>query len=325
MNFQRLFLTSEKEDREMSFIKWVGGKSKLLNKVVPKLINEIKPGTTYLDPFIGSGSVLIELMTEYEKKGGKLNEVDWRVNDVNKELITSFLMIKFDVENLIKLLNRLELKYVETEKKDELYYLMRDYYNEMISGEDITLLFVSDLGIDEGDEILNEIDDLLNLSIASLFIFLNKTCFRGLYRVNKNGSFNVPFGNYKNPKLVNPEELRRLSYMFRYVKFYDSDYKTLLEHNMKSTTIIYLDPPYFDTFNDYSNINFNHDDFYGVIKMMNSKNDVHLVISNSFTFSEKYDLSEFEVEEIMINDKINSKSPNSSRKEIIAISKNKVI
>ena len=309
----------------MSFIKWVGGKSKLLNKVVPKLINEIKPGTTYLEPFIGSGSVLIELMTEYEKKGGKLNEVDWRVNDVNKELITSFLTINFDVENLIKLLNRLELKYVETEKKDELYYLMRDYYNEMISGVDTTLLFISDLGIDEDDEILNEIDDLLNLSIASLFIFLNKTCFRGLYRVNKNGSFNVPFGNYKNPKLANPEELRRLSYLFRYVKFYDSDYKTFLKHNMKSPTIIYLDPPYFDTFNDYSNINFNHDDFYDIIKMINSKNNVHLVISNSFAFSEKYDLSEFEVEELMINDKINSKSPNSSRKEIIAMSKNKVI
>lgn len=306
----------------MSFIKWVGGKSKLLNKVVPKLINEIKPGITYLEPFIGSGSVLIELMIEYEKKGGKLNEVDWKVNDVNKELITSFLMIKFDVENLIMMLNRLEMKYTETEKKDELYYLMRDYYNELINGEDVSLLFVSDLGIDENDEILNEIDDLLNLSIASLFIFLNKTCFRGLYRVNKNGSFNVPFGNYKNPKLANPEELRRLSYLFKFVKFYDSDYKTFLEHNMKSTTIIYLDPPYFDTFNDYSNTNFSHDDFYDVIKMMNSKNNVHLVISNSFAFSEKYDLSEFEVEEITINDKINSKSPNSSRKEIIAISKN---
>ena len=94
---------------------------------------------------------------------------------------------------------------------------------------------------------------------------------------------------------------------------------------MKSPTIIYLDPPYFDTFNDYSNINFNHDDFYDIIKMINSKNNVHLVISNSFAFSEKYDLSEFEVEELMINDKINSKSPNSSRKEIIAMSKNKVI
>ena len=212
------FSLFEKEERIecKPFIKWVGGKGQLLpeiNKLYPielgKTINK------YAEIFIGGGAVLFDILSKY-----RLDEV--YISDKNLELINTYKSIRDNIDILIKSLKEMEEEYISLDDEDRkiYYYKKRQEYNSL------------KINIEEN-----------NIEKASLFIFLNKTCFNGLYRVNKKGEFNVPMGAYKNPKICDKENLKNVSKALKNVKIIYADYRES-ESFIDEKTFVYIDPPY---------------------------------------------------------------------------------
>ena len=303
----------------MTFVKWVGGKSKLLSKIVPKIMQSIDSSMKikYVDPFVGGGSVLISILEHYSSNPN----IQFVANDLNKQLIITYEMIKNNVKLLIYSLTVLQ-KIIDDNLNESLYMSFRETYNEIITNDnedDIMYLcsdFISQYSLMKEQDEPSILDT--KLTTSSLFIFLNKTCFRGLYRVNKSGKFNVPFGHYKHPTLFDARYLRRLNVLFQRVEFSNTEYQNVLS-DLSPNDVAYLDPPYIDTFNDYNSKTFNHQQFFSII----DSSPAHIVFSNSVSFLNTYPniTDKYEIETLSITDKINSKSPNSERLEILASKK----
>jgi DNA adenine methylase len=199
------------------FVKWAGGKNQLLNNIrqtyPSSLGKEIKK---YAEPFVGGGAVLFDILSNYD-----IDEV--YISDINAELINTYKIIRDDVDMLIKMLEVFQNEYKpkDTDKRKVYYYKKRNKFNDLkINGDKST-----------------------NIEKAALFIFLNKTCFNGLYRVNKKGLFNVPMGAYKNPSICDKENLRNISKVLKKVNIVCADYKES-ESFIDSNTLVYFDPPY---------------------------------------------------------------------------------
>lgn len=205
------------QNRIKPFVKWAGGKGSLLNQLNNYYPLELKNGKIeyYIEPFVGGGAVLIDILQNYDVK-------EAYAFDINIDLINSYNVIKNNVEELITNLKLLEKEYLSLEKDDrkEYFYNMRKQYNSYRITK-----------------------DEMSLQKAIEFIFLNRTCFNGLYRVNKNGDFNVPMGNYKNPTICDEENLRALSELIKNVNFEYEDYKASQKY-IKKNTFVYFDPPY---------------------------------------------------------------------------------
>lgn len=205
------------QNRIKPFVKWAGGKGSLLNQLNNYYPLELKNGEIecYIEPFIGGGAVLIDILQNYKVK-------EAYAFDINLDLINSYNIIKNNVEELIFNLKLLENEYLSLEKDDrkEYFYNIRKQYNSYRLTK-------------------NE----MSLQKATEFIFLNRTCFNGLYRVNKNGDFNVPMGNYKNPTICDEDNLKALSELIKNVNFEYGDYKTSQKY-IKKNTFVYFDPPY---------------------------------------------------------------------------------
>ena len=201
------------------FVKWAGGKSGLLSQLenlLPQDFDMLKD-VTYIEPFVGGGAMLFHMLRKHK------NIKKAVINDIDVDLIRCFELIAKNPRVLIRRLREMEILYYrcsENEKND-LYYLYRDRYN----GEDI----------DQDEK-------------AALFIFLNHTCFNGLYRVNKNGKFNVPFGRYKYPNICNEAllmENHRLLSSVNLIIRTPGDYKLIVRNlSRRHTNFVYLDPPY---------------------------------------------------------------------------------
>lgn len=195
------------------FVKWVGGKSQLLDEIREKYPSKIEK---YCEPFVGGGAVLFDILNNYQPK-------EILINDINKELINTYLQIKNNCSEMIVRLCDLKNIYVNqsVEKNKEMFYQKRARYNELkISG-----------------------NKQKNLEKAVLFIFLNKTCFNGLYRVNKKGEFNVPFNNAKNPLICDEDNLKACSELLKNVEMKVGDYKEC-KNFIDGKTFVYIDPPY---------------------------------------------------------------------------------
>lgn len=205
------------QNRIKPFVKWAGGKGSLLNQLNNYYPLELKNGEIecYIEPFIGGGAVLIDILQNYRVK-------EAYAFDINLDLINSYNIIKNNVDELISNLKLLEKEYLSLEKDDrkEYFYNIRKQYNSY-----------------------RLIKDKMSSQKATEFIFLNRTCFNGLYRVNKNGDFNVPMGNYKNPTICDEENLKALSELIKNVNFEYGDYKTSQKY-IKKNTFVYFDPPY---------------------------------------------------------------------------------
>jgi len=206
-NTQRTDFTYNKSaqiTKPKPFVKWVGGKRQLIQQF--KDLGVLPPAgfdfnkNTYYEPFVGGGAVFFEL-------GPKNAEL----SDMNLELVTTYNIIKTDVEALIKELNRNKYEY-DKEK------------------------FLRIRAID--------INRLSELEIAARFIYLNRTAFNGMYRVNSSGKFNVPFGRYDDPLICDEQNLRAVSSVLQSVKIKYQDYKAVLD-NAKRGDFVYFDPPYY--------------------------------------------------------------------------------
>lgn len=243
------------------FVKWAGGKGSLipqLKKFYPfELDNTII--NKYVEPFVGGGAVLINILQKYEIK-------EAYAFDINIDLINCYNVIKKDVEKLISELNKKEKEYLklENKKREEFFYAIRNEYNSY--------------KIDENE---------INVKRASEFIFLNRTCFNGLYRVNKSGQFNVPCGKYKKPTICDASNLRNLAQLIRNVNFEYGDYKKS-ERYVDSNTFVYFDPPYrplssTSGFTSYTKESFNDDnqkELANYYRLLDEK-DAKLMLSNS--------------------------------------------
>ena len=242
------------------FVKWAGGKGSLLSQLTNFYPFELNNGiiNKYVEPFVGGGAVLIDILQKYDVK-------EAYAFDINKDLINCYNVIKNDVESLIQELDKKEKEYLKLEMDDRqtYFYDVRKEYNSY------------------------KLDEKINIKRASEFIFLNRTCFNGLYRVNKAGEFNVPCGKYKNPTICDFKNLRNLSSLIKDVTFQYGDYTASCKY-IDSNTFVYFDPPYrplsvTSGFTSYTKEDFNDDNqkelanYYRDLSAKNAK----LMLSNS--------------------------------------------
>lgn len=197
------------------YLKWAGGKGQLLAEI-EKYYPFDKSITKYAEPFVGGGAVLFDILSRYN-----LNEIF--ISDINAELINTYCTIKNNVEDLIlQLKDMQDVFYSLTAEDRKKYYIsQRERFNAFIANSN------NDKSVEK----------------AALTIFLNKTCFNGLYRVNKKGLFNVPIGSYKQPLICDENNLRAVSAKLSNVTIVCGDYKCS-ESFIDSQTFAYFDPPY---------------------------------------------------------------------------------
>jgi len=198
------------------FLKWAGGKGQLLSEIekyYPFANANIKK---YAEPFVGGGAVLFDILSKYN-----LEEV--YISDINAELINTYRIIRDDIDKLIVMLSVMQSEFIpkDTDKRKIYYLAKRERFNNLKTN---------------GDE-------SVNIEKAALMIFLNKTCFNGLFRVNKKGLFNVPMGAYKNPLICDEENLRAVSEKLQRVKIVCGDYRESADF-IDADTFAYFDPPY---------------------------------------------------------------------------------
>ena len=217
------------------FIKWVGGKGQLIEQLDAQLPADFGnwENVTYIEPFVGGGAMLFYMLQRYP------NIKHAVINDINPDLITCYRTVRDTPDQLIESLRYIENVYIalQTEEaKKEFYLSVRARYNE------------------------KNLDSIEN---TTKFFFLNRTCFNGLYRVNKKGLFNVPFGKYSNPTICDPETILKDSELLQHVEILNGDFEETFEHAGKNT-LFYFDPPYrplsdTSSFNDYAKESFNDD------------------------------------------------------------------
>ncbi|RLB51124.1 MAG: DNA adenine methylase [Deltaproteobacteria bacterium] len=209
----------EQQPREAApFVKWVGGKGRLLSQLRPLLPLGIEH-MRHVEPFVGGGALF------FARRPGRA-----LLTDINPTLVAAYAEIRDDVEGVIAALRRLAGRHSK-----ESYYQIRERYNQSRR--------------------------VSNSKRAAMFIYLNKTCFNGLHRVNRKGEFNVPVGSYKNPRILNEEGLHAASRALRHARLKCAPFDALLE-DAKPGDFIYFDPPYEPVSQTASFTSYARDGFY---------------------------------------------------------------
>jgi DNA adenine methylase len=254
-------------DNARPFLKWAGGKTQLLlelEKRLPHSILESGVIERYVEPFVGGGAMFFYLKNHYQV-------IESVLMDVNPELIMAYSVIQQDVNKLITILEAMETEHLQKgeERRKENFYSIRDDYNRQIQVWDY----------------VNYADEWIQRT-ASL-IFLNKTCYNGLFRLNSKGEFNVPFGRYTNPTICDEGNLQAVHQALEKTEILCSDFTHAWQF-IKKDTLVYMDPPYrplnsTSHFTSYSRERFSDQDqeklarFY---REMDSKR-AYLILSNS--------------------------------------------
>jgi len=249
------------------FLKWAGGKNQLLMKFNERLPDHLREYGTierYVEPFVGGGAMFFFLKGHYNIKESILL-------DINKELVMAYQVLKNDHKSLIDMLKDIEENHIKKDEKGRKknYYLIRDVYNSEILDFDF------------------ENYNSQWIERTGYFIFMNKTCFNGLFRQNKKGEFNVPFGLYKNPKICDEININLVNQALMNTEIFCSDFIDS-ERYINEEAFVYLDPPYrpltkTSNFTNYSKDGFNDFDqvklayFYKKMDQMGA----YLMLSNS--------------------------------------------
>lgn len=302
---------SDKSSIVKPFLKWVGGKTQIIDTLIeyyPKKMNN------YHDVFLGGGSTLLALLS-YVRDGKITVSNKIYAYDLNSDLINVYTNVQKNPAKLYKKIKEITDEYLSCDgdevnrkpktKEDAMtsqesyYYWIRHKYNN--------------LSADEKNDIIG----------SAMFMFLNKTCFRGVYRIGPHG-FNVPFGHYKNPKIIDKNTLSEISDLIKHVKFEHMGFeKSILK--IKHGDFAYLDPPYAPE-KDTSFVKYNSDGFdidqhrklfemceklmLKKIKFMMSNSDVKLV-------TDAFPKNKYSTEIIECRRAIHSKDPSKKTNEII--------
>jgi DNA adenine methylase (dam) len=248
------------------FLKWAGGKTQLISQIAEALPPMVfQQDFTYVEPFIGSGAVFFWMLGKFPNLKKAV------INDINADLINVYKIIAEKPNELVQILKEFQHQFHELEsdeeKKKEYYYNKREQYNTR-----------------KADRVTH----------AALFIFLNRTCFNGLYRVNRKNLFNVPMGKYKRPTICDEQNILAVNKVLQYTEILNGDFEQALAF-ADENTFFYLDPPYkplsaTSSFNSYSEFEFNDDeqirlrDFCKEISSRNSK----WMLSNSFDSNDDF-------------------------------------
>lgn len=204
------------------FLKWAGGKSQLLDDIRRRLPSDLQDSyiTRYVEPFIGGGAVFFDLAQSYDVQ-------HFLIMDINEDLVLAYRCIQTCVEDLITRLAAMEMAFKELslEEQSVYYYTTRNAFNQARAGFDY------------------EACDTRGVERTAQLLFLNKTCFNGLYRVNAKGGFNVPFGKYKNPTICPAENLRLVAHVLKKAEIRLGDFE-VCESFVDASTFVYFDPPY---------------------------------------------------------------------------------
>lgn len=275
------------------FVKWVGGKSQLvgeLEKMLPK--NDERVLTKYCEPMVGGGALFFNILSKHDFE-------QLYICDINAELVNAYNAIKNDVDSLIEKLQDMQMLFLPMDDNGRKYYYysIRDKFNAI------------------------ELNETTSVEKAAYFIFLNKTCFNGLYRVNRKGQFNVPMGAYKNPTICDEENLRNIHEALQNVTVVCGDY-TLSKSFIDKNTFVYIDPPYrpisatsgftsynIETFDDNEQIRLAH--FIDEIntsgaKIVLSNSDPKNINPDDTFFDDLY--KDYNIKHVTANRMINSKA-----------------
>ena len=217
------------------FVKWVGGKTQLIEQLealLPADFDE-RENVTYIEPFVGGGAMLFYMLQAHPNIKSAI------INDINSDLITCYRTVKNKPDELVVSLSDIQKEYYSLnseEARKDMFLQVRDKYNT------------------------KALDDIEN---STLFFFLNRTCFNGLYRVNKSNKFNVPFGKYTNPTICDASTIYADSELLQNVQILNGDFEETFEY-ITNNTLFYFDPPYrplsdTSSFNDYTKEAFNDD------------------------------------------------------------------
>lgn len=276
------------------FLKWVGGKTQIITTVLDLFPKEI---TTYYEPFLGGGSVLLALLSAVKQEritvSGRIT-----ASDLNSGLIGLWKNIQLFPGEIIEatriLINEYEAS--KPDKNEDYFYTTRTRFNEEL--------------------------DKASISASALFLFLNKTCFRGMYRENSTGKFNVPYGFYKNPSIMNDENIMSVSELIKNVEFLNCDFLNVFE-TITHGDFVYLDPPYAPenttSFTSYNKGGFDletHARLFTACHLLNEKK-VRILMSNADVELVKSAFSEYTMQSISCRRAINSKNPAARTNELL--------
>lgn len=287
------------------FLKWVGGKTQIINDIISKIPTEM---INYHELFLGGGSVLLSVLS-LQKQNKILIKNKIYAYDINSDLINVYINIQKNKDELYKIINLYINEYnsitgsiinrkpisIEESKtsKESYYYWIRNKYNKM---------------------------DKNTIECSALFMFINKTCFRGMYREGPNG-YNVPYGHYKEtPTIISKIDLDYISDLIKDVKFKHNSFTDSIK-NVKDGDFVYLDPPYAPE-NSKSFVGYNADGFnlethkllFNEIKKIKN---IKFVMSNSKVDIVTNSFKDYNCHEIVARRAINSKNPGSTTKEVI--------
>lgn len=271
-------------------IKWIGGKSHIVSSIIKKFPSQVN---NYHEPFIGSGAILFAFLDAVEK-----NTIDFHgfihISDKNSLLIEMYRCIRDNPDTLIQYFTTLKDEYMNTKNQKEYYYKQRNRFNT---------------------------ENMSSSQKSALFIFINKTCFRGLYRLNSKNEFNVPFGNYSNPKFPKNEEIQKISDKLKKVYIYNCDFSEAFTR-IKENDVVYIDPPYVPlhttSFTAYTNDGFNEEHHKNLFKWCHSIYTIaKIIISNSDTELIRNEFHDYTIYTIDVKRAIHSKNPGSSVNEVI--------
>ena len=218
------------------FIKWVGGKGQLLEQLEALLPANFDnwENVTYIEPFVGGGAMLFHMLQKHSNIKSAV------INDINSDLTTCYKVVRDNPNELVDSLSDIQKEYYALHSEDlrkRFFLLMRDEFNT------------------------KALDPIKN---TTLFFFLNRTCFNGLYRVNKSGLFNVPFGKYVTPTICDPVTIYADSELLQNVEIMTGDYQQTAD-KIQGRTFYYFDPPYrplnaTSSFNSYAKEDFNDEE-----------------------------------------------------------------
>lgn len=298
-----------KKDIPRPLLKWVGGKGQIIDKLFKNVPNKIN---NYHEIFVGGGSVLIMILWAREK-GYITIEGAINVYDLNRALIGTYINIKEKKDELLEKTNKLENVFNSCEldkgdrkpqteeealkSKESYYYWIREQYNKQ--------------------------EDKLSVLSSAYFIFLNKTGFRGMYREGPNG-YNIPYGNYKNPKILDKDELDYISSLISDVNFIHSDFSESLNGIQDEGNFVYLDPPYAPE-NDKSFVGYTKDGFgieqhkllFNLSKTVSEKNKIMMSNANVQLIRDNLSPEIYNYEVVSCRRAINSKDPGAKTEEVI--------
>lgn len=262
------------------FVKWAGGKTQAIEQFKPIFPKKID---RYFEPFVGGGAVAFYIIQKYKPKMVFLS-------DTNEELINAFDVVKNNVNSLIRVLKRHKKKYEKNPK--EYYYKIRK----------------------------KNISKLRPVTQAARFIFLNRTCFNGLYRVNSEGKFNVPIGRYENPNIVREDVLKEISYLLQKVELKAMSFEKIVGL-VRKDDFVYFDPPFWpltdkNSFTSYTKLDFKKEDQEQLAEVYRklTKKGVKVMESNSDTKFIKELYNKYTIKLVKARRSINSRS--SGRGEI---------